>query len=124
MRSITNVLQEPLGWDFAACACLHRLSIHPTTDRGKLQSLIADVTIERDLFAAGATSAFAGYEISKIRLVAALAAVHEIRAVAAETRLRVLLLDALHLLDGAAHERRRRETALRCPAAPPGQTCS
>src|SRR5258708_13247325 len=58
MRSITNVLQEPLGWDFAACACLHRLSIHPTTDRGKLQSLIAHVTIEPDLFPPGAPPPF------------------------------------------------------------------
>src|SRR4051794_16903600 len=78
-RLIANILQEPLGGNFAALLLFHRLLIDPTADRRELQALIADVAVERDLVAGGAALAFAGHEIGEIGLVAALAAIHEFR---------------------------------------------
>src|SRR6266566_32077 len=106
-KSVTNVLQEPLGRNFTAFALLHRLFINPAADRGEQQSLIADVAVKRDLVAPCASLAFARRKIRKIRLVAAAAPIREFRAVAAKTGLRIPLRDPLHLLDGAADERRR-----------------
>src|SRR5437762_741899 len=88
---VANVLQEPVGRDLAAFLLLHRLFVDPTADRGELQALVADIAIERHLVAAGASLGLARDEIGEVRLVAALAAIHEFRIVAAEARLRVLL---------------------------------
>src|SRR6266404_1859699 len=106
-KSVTNVLQEPLGRNFAASALLHRLFIDPAADRRELQPLIPDVAVERNLVAPRAPLAFAGCKIGEIRLVAASAAIREFRAVAAKTGLRIWRRDPLHLLDGAPDKRRR-----------------
>src|SRR5262249_24154716 len=109
---IPNILQEPFGRDHPALVLFDGLLVDPSADRGELQTLVADVAIERDLVTAYPALAPAGDEIAEGALVAALAAIHELRAIAAEAGLRVLRRDALHLLGGAADEGRRGEPAL------------
>ena len=46
---IADILQEPFGRNFPAQLVLLRHFINPSADRRELKSLIADVTIERDL---------------------------------------------------------------------------
>src|SRR5438477_4243865 len=101
---VTNVLQEPFGWNFAALLLFQRLPVHPAADGRKLQALIADVAIERHLVAAGAAFALAADEIGEIGLVAALPPIGEFGRVAAEAGLQILLGYPLHLLHGAADE--------------------
>src|SRR5687768_12155414 len=99
---VPNILQEPLGRNHAADLALDRLLVDEAADRGELQALVADVAIERHLVARGAALGLARNEVGEIGLVAPLAAIHEFGVVATETGLRVLLRNALHLLDGAA----------------------
>src|SRR5882757_5488461 len=82
--SIPNILQEPVGRDLASLLLLHGLLVDKAADRGELQSLIANIAIERHLVATGAPLAFARYEVGKIRSVATLAAIHEFRRIAAK----------------------------------------
>src|SRR5215470_18951317 len=99
---VANILQEPFGRNLPPLLLLHGLLVHPPADRGELQALIADIAIERHLVAAGAPLALAGDEIGEIWLVAAPAAIHELRTVAAEAGLRIFRREPLHLLDRAA----------------------
>src|SRR5262249_45219870 len=78
---IPNILQEPFGRDHPALVLFDGLLVDPSADRGELQTLVADVAIERDLVTAYPALAPAGDEIAEVGLVAALAAIHELRAI-------------------------------------------
>src|SRR5262249_58310509 len=76
------------------------------------RGVVPRVGVDGSVFGRGAAGAFPRHEVGEIRLVAAAAAVAELRAVAAHAGLRVFGRDALHLLGRPADVGGGREAAL------------